>query len=342
MKSGNRSEFPTKLDELKKIARFPRRIPIEFEGNKCGTLIIDYESSRFPEKLADGAEFYQQLAQVNTFMEIIALSGFWKRDIELSLLLRTIYTAKTHRLLKIFLSYDYGGDVRERFKGRDSYALGDDLVLEFIDSAGPSALRVMAVMAVLLRWLSDPKRAKLRLEKLSAALIHHQTGKRIEDIRFPDGRPASDSIEYLGTTIIREFYEDLAALIKIAKRIKGPRHFSDHEKGIAELNRLIQDAMTCYLSTLESQVKKDENGRMAKCRLERLRGLVDEKSANCPYSFVVDCLKSDPDLLAGFNIKQSKPNMLAKEIIGKLLGVSSNTIDNVLYPRHPKNPKKND
>lgn len=322
------------LDALSRDTRFPLRFPIEYDDLNCGTLLIDFEPEPF-STLAEGELGLHELTRDRVQSEIIASSVFWQHDIKLSMKLRDRYRASKEDLLNLLLSYDYENAALKRYRGRHMFILGEDLVLEFIESEGPAALRLLPVFVILINWLCDSKRAGTRLEKLSNALIQHQTGKRKGEIRFPDGRPPTEAVEFFGATTIKEFYEDLTSFLKLARKKKGQEHYDNKKEDMGRLMKLIEESTSDYIKFLESKCRLRPGDQKAVNRLRRLQETYKEDQKKS-YSLVFDCLNNDPELLAEFNIRSSKPNYMAKQIVGKLIGVSSDTITNILYRNSAK------
>ena len=337
MNKNEANRFPGLFNKIRTSYRFPLRVPIGYGNFNCGTLLIDFEPKPFG-RLSKGISERREQAQLDILSEIFALSADWKNDIELTFKLRNKYQATREDLSKLIFSYDFEKEVIRRPPDQMFYIFGDDLVLDFIRSEGPQALRVLDVMAVLVvRWLNDPKRAGTKLEGLNSALLEYMTGKRKDEIRFPDGRPPSEAVKLIGKKIITEFYEDLTSFLKLARKKKGQEHYEEMDK----LRSLIKESTLDYISFLETSCRLNPDDHKSASRLQRILGRYrkkeDQKKA---YTFVFDCLKGDPELLAEFNIRSSKPNYIAKEIIGRLIGVSADTITNVLYRKNIKKETK--
>jgi len=335
MKTRRTDGFNTVFNGLKGLAGFPLRFPVCFEKFKLGTISIDYESRPFT-KLSAGKLKPRKIAQISALPEIISAAIFLKNDIELACKLKTRYLASKNSLSNLIFSYDYENEMGTRPREQLYYIFGDDIVLDFIRAEGPLALRVISVMFVLHRWLDDPKRAGMRLDKLINALMEYMRGKGKDEIRFPDGRPPSEAVELIGKKIIKEFYEDLTAFLKLARKKKGQEQYNEKED-MGELKKLIEESTLDYIALLESSCRLRPDDLKTTNRLRRILHMYEKKrDQKKAYTIVFDCLNYDPELLAEFNIRSSKPNYIAKEIVGRLLGVSSDTVTNVLYRKNRK------
>jgi hypothetical protein len=300
----------------------PLEIPISFNDVKLGDVIVDYKVDK---NLLSDTKLREKMGYLNVIVtaELMYLSELLQKDIEFAITIDERYREKKIKfahLMNLFLISS------EHQYNPALYILwNDNEIFEWINSEGPISLRHSITQMMLNIWTSSGKNIiGRRINKLRNSLMEYALGTSYENKLIKTGRPEIEHLKFIGTEWIKNMYQEVTSILKIAKKIRKANSSE-------EISELIDKAFDRYIDSLIQEIVQKgltEERQDKLIRLQRgLKGIRDTKVSN-PIS---ECIESEEYMTTQFNSLSWEPNYLAKEIIAKLLNISVNKVESILY-----------
>jgi hypothetical protein len=298
-------------------------VPIVFENKKIGFLCLKFDS------LLHMAKKHSLLSLLMTGSNFLL---FFKKIIETELDNVTIFeneiTQATlfknmfpfHHLLKYMIpdkSRSFLIPGPQTSLGNYIYINGQ-AIFNLLEKKGPIILCHPDIQEKISSWLSDKKNASQKMTRLKNALLKFSCDQKLSERRFKEGKPAIDMLNGSNKPIIKAIHGEFVVMLRGLKKAK--------KVDLEQLRRVITAEMRTHLRTRAKISGREEIGRFW-----RYQNLLLESSA------LIDVIKNCKELESEYLDFRWQPNIFARKIMAKSLGVSEDTIYKTIYLRHSKN-----
>lgn len=325
-KNINRKHIDQSKEKISNISGFMSETPICFDYLKLGTLRINFDLKKeitSPNEMSKNRMLFIHLVD-----ELVNYVPFLRKKLESDLGLRFKYSEQIdlqinrggRDIFTLFMTMPlYGGT-----KGAMSQ-LGiflyekEDEIFKLIKLEGPIILCHPAFQKKILEWLSDRDIARVKMNNLKNSLLEYALGILKKDrLTKKVGRPRKDSIKKMEKSRIGLFYYLLTFLFR---KIKKNRE--NYKKN--SIKEIIEHAGKDLFISF-SKIQRDREVVEALKELDKTVSKYEEKFYRISYG-----IEKDEYLKRIFYRFKWQPNMMAKEIIAKILDVSVSTIESILY-----------
>lgn len=300
------------------LTNFPKEILLKFDGVNFGKIKLDFEINTGVINTTR-----KEIQLMHVINDLSHYTFLLDNYLMLSLEWFTLLLDLSHPFY-VFLSQLY-------FSREQTYQLylnlflKDEYIFKWIKTGGPISLCNRAIQTKLIEWLQDEETANTKINKLRDALLEHGA---LKSKRFKDGRPEVDVIKKLGTNWIKEVYKDFTSILKILKiKIKS----GNLQNGKAD--ELFYQASKESLISKKEEIEKSRDTKERQEKLKRLKKYLNGYDKYKEFNPILDCIIKDESLKTEFfNIKWY-PNVFARKLLAKLLGVSESKIHKIVYSK---------
>ena len=156
--------------------------------------------------------------------------------------------------------------------------------------------------------------------------MEYALGRSYENKLVKTGRPEIEHLKFIGTEWIKNMYQEVTSILKIAKKMRKANRSE-------EISELIDKAFDHYIDSLIQEIIHKgltEEKQDKLIRLQRgLKGIRDNKVSN-PIS---ECIENNKDLKRKFCEFKWAPYDMAIRVVATLLDISYQKIKDILYRR---------
>ena len=318
-------------DKIPSISGFMLETPIYFDDFELGTLKINFDLKK--ERTSPNQMHKNRMLLIHLADELGNYVPFLRKKLEFELGLRFKYSEQIDQLISrkghdiftliMLMPLYYVGKRTMSPLGLFLYEKENE-IFELIKSEGPIILCHPIVQEKIEEWLSDKDIASVRATKLKDSLLEYAFGESIKDRISKIGRSEIESIRKLGKSRIKFFYHSLTDLFQEIKKNKENYKGNSIKEIIEDAGKNIYISFSKRFSYSDKITEKQIVGAIKK--LDKFFSTFEEK-----FYIISAFIENDEDLKRKFYRFRWQPNKIAKEIIGKILDISVDTVESILY-----------